>query len=40
MYFETLNQFSILFFEIRRFSHFIQILLGLFVVSYAFQICI
>jgi len=40
IYFETLNQFSLSSFEIRGFSLFNQILLGLFDVSYAFQDCI
>jgi len=35
-----LDQFSLLSFEIRGFSHFNQILLGLFDVSYAFHDCI
>jgi len=34
---ETLDQFSLLSFEIRGFSYFNQILLGLFDVSYIFQ---
>jgi len=36
VYFETLDQFSPSSFGIREFSHFNQILLGLFDVSYAF----
>ena len=35
--FETMDQFSPSFFEIREFSFFTQILLGLFDVSYTFQ---
>jgi len=35
--FKTLDQFSHSSFEIRGFSYFNQILLGLFDVSYAFQ---
>jgi len=35
-----MDQFSPASFEIRRFRHFNQILLGLFDVSYAFQDCI
>ena len=38
--FETLDQFNPSSFEIREFSPFNQILLGLFDVSYAFQDCI
>jgi len=37
VYFETLNEFSPSSFEIRKFSSFNQILLGLFDVSYVFQ---
>jgi len=37
---ETLDQFSISSFEICEFSHFNQILLCLFDVSYVFQDCI
>jgi len=37
VHFKTLDQFSPLFFEIRKFSLFNQILLGLFDVSYTFQ---
>jgi len=37
IHFETLNQFSPSSFEIRGFSPFNQILLGLFDISYAFQ---
>jgi len=40
IYFETFDQFSPSSFEIRGFSPFNQILLGLFDVSYAFQDCI
>ena len=40
VYFETLDQFSLSSFEIRGFSSFNQILLGLFDVLYAFQDCI
>ena len=40
VHFETLDQFSHLSFEIRGFNHFNQILLGLFDVSYAFQVYI
>jgi len=36
VYFETLDKFSLSSFEIREFSHFNQILLGLFDVSYEF----
>jgi len=36
VYLKTLDQFSPLSFEIRGFSHFNQILLGLFDVSYVF----
>jgi len=39
IYFEILDQFNP-FFEIRRFSHFNQILLGLFDILYTFQDCI
>jgi len=37
VYFKILDQFSLLFFEIRRFSHFNQILLSLFDISSAFH---
>jgi len=37
VYFETLYQFNLSSFKIRRFNPFNQILLGLFDVSYAFQ---
>jgi len=37
VYFETLNYFSPSYLEIRGFSHFNQILLSLFDVTYAFQ---
>jgi len=40
VHFEILDQFSSSSFEIREFSPFDQILLGLFNVSYAFQDCI
>jgi len=40
VHFETLDQFSHSSFEIRRFSHFNQILLGLFDDSYAFEDCV
>jgi len=40
VYFEILDQFSPSFFEIRGFSLFNQILIGLFDVSYTFQDCI
>jgi len=40
VHFETLDQFSFSSFDIRGFSPFIQILLSLFDVSYAFQDCI
>ena len=40
VHFETLNQFSPSSFEIRGFSTFNQILLGLFDVLYTFQDCI
>ena len=38
--FEILDQFSLLSFEMRGFSHFNQILVGLLYVSYTFQDCI
>jgi len=40
VHFETLDKFSLSSFEIRRFSHFNQILLGLFDVSYAVENCV
>jgi len=40
VHFETLDQFSASSFEIRGFSLFNQIFLGLFDVLYAFQDCI
>ena len=40
VHFEILDQFSVSSFKIREFSHFNQILLGLFDVSYTFQKCI
>jgi len=40
VHFKTLDQFSHLSFEIRAFSAFNKILLGLFDVLYAFQDCI
>jgi len=39
VHFEILNQINSSSLEIREFSHFNQILLGLFNVSYAFQDC-
>ena len=38
--FETLDQFNPPYFEIHGFSHFNQILLGLFDILYAFHDCI
>jgi len=40
VYFEILDQFSPSYFKIHEFSHFNQILLGLFDVLYVFQDCI
>jgi len=40
VYFKILDQFSLSSFEIREFSYFNQILIGLFNVLYAFQDCI